>query len=460
VEIENFDANPVWGIVNSADCEDMSNLGSTVLRQLPAAAAVGGAETPLLAAAARVCATRIVLDVAASVTGAYVNTEGKELGREELKAVTDLPRIGDAMDARAHVGGHCHGIWEGMAVAAARLGNAGIDVAKELPALHAYAQNASAWEKVQPSLVLEGTSSIEAWVLPAGEVVRATAAPDAAAFEARATTRRAFIKHARTAAPTLFEHFKLEGLSFYTAQRPAGDADRRDSSFYRGVAHLVSPELYAMNPLFGQLTAVEMRTHTRGVEIGAYLRSAMDRSNTNVALVPTFAGIGRAQWDAVVRPVMAVVQNQMPLNAFARFASPAAFEAAALRNDHVLSPAALATPGNTLTLAATPAAPTDTPTAALCIYTFPWRIAEAGVEAAVHRELAALTASGHLASYALVHDKPLAASDDVLTLQLTLRVPGVAAPLKNALPTMRTSLFDVGTPVWLMGRAPADSILV
>jgi hypothetical protein len=73
----------------------------------------------------------------------------------------------------------------------------------------------------------------------------------------------------------------------------------------------------------------------------------------------------------------------------------------------------------------------------------------------MQRELAALKASGHLASYALVEDKPLGVSDTVLTLQLTLNVMPAPAAAPAVVAAMRTSLLDVSTPVWMMGRAAA-----
>jgi hypothetical protein len=458
-ELESFDAVLVWGLVNSGDCEDMSNLGSTILRRIPAAAAAAtkaGLDLPLLQAAARVCATRIVFDVAASVTGAYVNTEGKELSRDEMKQVTDLPRIGDAMDRRAHVGGHCHGTWEGKVSVAARLTKGGADVAKDLPELHAYCQQAGVWEGRQPTLVLEGTSSIEPWVLPAGEVAQLAGAHDAQAFEARATTRRAFLKHARTAAPALFERFRLEGLSYYTAMPATGDEDRRVSSFYRGLVHLVAPDLYRMNPRYGQVTAVQMTGRTRGIEMGTYLRASATSTDTHdVALIPTFGSISRAQWDTHIRPVMAAVQHQMPLNAFSHFPTPASFNSTMLRNDHVLSSQVLAKLSGSLPLLLSGADLTDTEAvapvgemAALCLYTHPWRVGEAAALATLQRELAGLVASGHVVAHTVVHDHPLRASDKVLCLQLQLRVDTTTKTAVAVSGSMKNSLLDASVPVW------------
>jgi hypothetical protein len=223
----------------------------------------------------------------------------------------------------------------------------------------------------------------------------------------------------------------------------------------------VSPELYALNPLFGQLTAVQLTAHTRGVEMATFLRATADSvmpansgaPASDVGLVPTFAGVGRATWESTIRPVMAAVQNQMPLNAFARFANPDAFRAAALGNDCVLSVGSLTAAARPLDALAVPATPLQaTPmaaepanTAALCLYTFPWRVGDAAARAKLDAELAGLVASGHVAAYTMVEDRPLAASDTVQCLQLALRVP---APGSASPATLGSSLLDASVPVW------------
>lgn len=461
VELESFDATLQYGQSNSGDCEDSGCLAGMALRSVPALAAAGGAATPLLQNAAAVCARRLVLDCAASVTAAYVNTEGAVMTKEEAaKAIADLPMIGDAIDLRATCGGHCHGVWIGRVVVGDMLTRAGHNVAVELPGLLAgFAQTAA--DTRAPVTVLEGTSSVEDWVLPAGEVARALV-PDggtALAFEREAAARRALVKTVRATAPALLEHVKIEGLSFYTG--PLATTERRVSGFYRGLAHGMSAELYALNPLFGQLTFVDPVKQTRGLEISGVLRAPLRPDGAaGVGLRATFAGVGRTPWDTEVRPVMACLQNQMPYaTTLTRFAAPADFDAAMLRTGHVLNDAVMGalahtpTPelgtallrhasglaarqfgnssaggavlGSGLLLGAnaTPAlAPVATATTTLCLYTAPWRLARPGATEAVRTSLAALTASGTILGHAFLHDRPLAASDDVITIVLTLPV--------------------------------------
>ena len=475
-ELESFDVAPVQGLVNSGDCEDMSNMGSTVLRQFPRVATVAPAD-PLVAAAAKIGARRFVMDAAASVTAAFVNTEGKELSTDELKGMKDLPLMGSPEDVRKLAGGHCHGLWPSRATTYAMLGHAlgAAKVDADLPLLAAEAKRAPAWTRALPTLVLEGTSSIEPLVLPPGEVSKEEGE--------RALARRDLVKSLKAASPALLDTFKVEGLSFYSTPQ---DPQRLVSSFYLAVSQLMCPELYAMDPRYGQMGAVDTAAKTRGVPMGTFLRAALSGTDAGrVGLVPSFGReMTRAQWDTDVRPVMALVQNQMALNGFARFATPLrpralAYPAAARVNNHTLDAAALQSfaslapsklagaleqhsrvlatatrlnadmPGKPGTAATTTTITTTTfgalravPAGAvtLCLYTRPWRLAlplkEEGGKAttptptrvaAVEKELAQLKAEGRVLDWQYVHDRPLPHANDVLTLRLVL--PAVAPPL-------------------------------
>lgn len=447
-EMESFDMAPVQGLVNAGDCEDSSNLASTTLRTLRRVAAHASA-SPALKAVGRLCARRMVADAAASVTAAFVNTEGRELTAAEMRTVTDLPLKGSAEDRRNKEGGHCHGLWIGRGAVYAMLvrahGRARVDA--DLPALAREAAAAPAWAAALPTLVLEGTSSVEPWVLPAGEI-----SPE---LGAKAAQRRALAKVLRAGAPgtgrtsgalalpALLDAFRLEGLSFY-ATPPPDVEKRRVSTFYLGLSQLMVPELYAMHPLYGQLGVVDTATHTRGADIGAFLRGTL-RGTGTVGLVPSFYRMGRARWEKEVRPVMAVIQNQQPLGALLRFASPARplalpLAPALLANNHVLSGRAVLALGK---LGAQPArlgslleahaarlgagagadmgAPAAAATLTFCLYTRPWRLGvKPDTAAKLEAELAALRAAGHIARWEYIHDRPLAHADDVLTLCLYL----------------------------------------
>lgn len=354
-EVESLESLPLYGIAGADDCEGSSQMSSHVLRNLPRlATVVSRKEAPLLHAAADVVRLRVVADVVSSVSAAFVDTSGNKLSREETRAIKDLPLIGDDLDTRREVGGHCHGLWLSRPTVAAAIerSSSAAQLKRDLPEL---ACDYSAWEKRLPTHVLEGTASSDPLVLPAGEVAAAImtrSVGEAAMFEGEATARKAFLTSLLTPPTTpgikepnpLLEYTHMEGLSFYTH---AQDPQRRVSSFYMGVSHLLLPELYMMHPLYGQLSVVNPKEMTRGGELGKLLRMPFSKTTPELAFVPTFGRIKRSEWDSVMRPVMASIQNQMPLAANDVFSNTKEAEMASLRVAHVIPPSVLTALGET-----------------------------------------------------------------------------------------------------------------
>ena len=483
VELESFDASPIWNLTGSGDCEDSANLAVTWLGALKAHAAMAtklgmAQEVPMLMHAAEVCARRYVMGAVASVTAAYVNTEGRDLSKEEMRAMSDLPRIGDALDQKSKTGGHMAGIWVSKAVVYDQLvrahpgGAAALD--RELPALAAYVRSAAPWERASPSLMLEGTSSVNPYVLGMGDAtLRALGTRNPQAV-AEAQAQHAWTKGARTLAPTLLDHARVDAGPWYPDAAPA---DRRGSAFYRGLSILACAEAYADNPIHGQWNIVQTSTHTRGAEFGHFLRHGSD-----LGLVPSFGSVGRAAWAEKVAPVMACIQNQMAVGALGRFPrGPQEAELALARQGHTLSDPALLLLGGLAPaqqmraldvhattaqahasemasrLGATPeTGSAAVPCTTLCLYTAAWRLKDAAVTQKILDELDMLKARGYLLAHTPLDDKPLAAGDAVMTLRLTLPVPMPAFPTAAA-PKPLTFALEDGAPLdkwpgWLSSK--------
>jgi hypothetical protein len=231
---------------------------------------------------------------AASVTSAFFSNDGSKMTRATLK---DLPLMGDALDNKSEIAGHAHGVWMSLPLAARMLARGGHPLERDLPALHRMMSTAAAWEFAAPTLVLEGTT-------PAV---------------------RQLYQTVRDGTPTLLNEFRLEGTAFYDAPQAA---ERRVSTFYRGVAFLMSRKLKMMNPVYGVVGVVNARTRERGMDIGTFLRPALHEAN-GVALVSAFAldpSLGREAWDRLVTPLAACIQNQMPLSVYSRFVPATATE--------------------------------------------------------------------------------------------------------------------------------------
>jgi hypothetical protein len=401
-----------------------------------------------------------VFDSIASVSSGYVDTNGADMAREERKKITDLPLIGDSLDKRQKAGGHCPAILIAKAVVVDMIQRAGaFDLKQHAPAL---LKDYAAWEKRGVMYMLEGTASSDGFVLPIGEVARAVmpVGGDALAAEQEGAVRKQFLKSLVAAstpeAPS--------ALSFYTSPQ---DKRRRVSSFYLGMGMLACAELAAIHPMLGTLNVIDARTKTRGAETGRFMRAPFEPNGGNIGLVPTYAQVGHANWKAGVQPVIAAIQNQMPLASTDYFATHAEGELASMRVAHVI-------PTSVVTAAATTTLPLDVAfdrhakgvarrlegqslaavlprmacgdfraleigasaavvhdsssrvaETALCFYLEPHVLATPGAMQKIFAELDAKKASEkpEVTRYAVMRDRPLLGADDLYTLMVFLPLP-------------------------------------
>ncbi len=448
MEVEDFGHGLATGTSNADDCEGDEVTASIALQCMEDACAACGSEaTPLLRAATQVLAQRVMLEAAASVTSRYVDTEGNALTPH--KELQDLPLIGDAMDERSEIGGHCHGVWVTVATAAHWFAQAGVDVAKELPELARLAASAGAWQRgrVGLTLISEGTGSTNPFVLPTGEVF----GPEGARVGQHV---RGTLGQIREQAPTLMDAFKCDGLTYYDVQQPAA---RRISTFYRGVRFVMSAKILRMNPVYGTCALVDMERRQSGVEIGQLLRAASTTSKAQLGLVSAYTGLGRARWEQAISPLAECILNQMPRCVYGRFlpaaAAPAAlgvpvrttFHEAMGRVNHALSDSvvgalsltheatlvqALDRHAHGLALrtaklgAVQPAeAAEDGDVLAVALTSQPWRLNDPAVATKVRAELKALRASGLVLAHDYRRNRPLPQCMDALELRLVIPPP-------------------------------------
>ena len=311
-ECELTDAQPALGLCYSEDCDAVAGTSADTVRNLPTlAAAVSAAEAPYLHAAAAIVNKYYVFTGIASVSGGYVDTNGKDLSDVERRKITDLPIIGDELDKRTKPGGHAIGVLIAKAVVADALARAGDTRGA---ALATGGIQSAAWERRSPIYILEGTASSDGYVLPMGEIGEAVlpSGGDTLKVQEEAATRKAFLKGllAQEATPALVKNSNLEGLGFYATKQ---DPQRRVSNFYLGMALLSSPDLAALDPRLGALALVDVKAQTRGAEMGRFLRMPFEGQQSEVGLVPAYSRVTRAQWDRVLNPVVACILNQMPL---------------------------------------------------------------------------------------------------------------------------------------------------
>lgn len=487
-ETESMDAVGIHGGLLNDDCEGSAQTAVNLLRVMPIMATqVTPQEAPLLHAMVKCLSYYYHFEAVASVTSAYLDTSGKPLSREQQRAMTDLPLIGSEEDRRRQSGGHCHGMSMSKVVVAEALKRGGQGVP---PALADYvARQATAWERRLPTHIIEGTASSESLVLPAEEVAQHVIGNNAerAAFVAEAEARHTFLKglqleqyqQQQSAAATaktgvlrgslldptldsdaeegsaaaappltpLLQHAHPEGQAYYVKRQ---DPNRRVSSFYLGNSHLVSLELSKLDMRYAQLSWVNPLEKTRGAEIGAIMRLPYT-ANPAVALVPTFSNITSKQWQQHVVPVMACIQNQMPLASVDFFPTDESFQQATLRSGCVLPPymaaqgfcadpqftlaqglerfqRAAAKMGAATTMTAPEALSTKKTAAAVpsstrLTFSVPaHNVKEPGAMAAVLEDLDHRKQEGTVLDYVLVADRPLLQGNDIVTIAVTLPV--------------------------------------
>lgn len=323
VGTENWSTTPITGASNAGDCDECGMVIHEVLEALGKFTLGAGADAdadlsayPLLQAVRRVLALMMPCIVQGLVTTAFVDTNGAELAADQIKT---LPKRHSPEFRAQHSGGHFWAMWLGRALVADLLRAAGHAVDEDLPQL---APRPRAFEKALPVLVLEGTGMTDPYLLPIGELgellTRDTAS--AAAMVAAEKARQRQWKTLRTKAPTLYANLKLYAPPTYIAKQ---DVDQSLSPFYRYVTQMQSNTLYQMNPLYGHLKPVHVKRHEHGHYVPDLLRAPFSADRGGLGLRAIYADVGRARWEAVVAPVMAAVQNQLPMSIVGRAHAPA-----------------------------------------------------------------------------------------------------------------------------------------
>ena len=475
---ENWSTTPITGMANACDCDEcgvvpyhvLELLASPQLRDLAATA-----DTPLLRAVVRLMSIMVVFTGQGLVTTGFVNNSGERIAASQVKT---LPLKGTIEFSKQSSSGHYWSMLMSRATARAMLEAAGHDVAHDLPDL---APHPAAYERRVPILLMEGTASSDLFILPAGEyaplIFADAGLAEAYVEEERRRRRQLQMLHER--APTLFGQLKI----YQPAQFVEKQADARQTltPFYRYLTQMQSNMLYQMNPLYGHLKPVQRQARTHGVYIADLLRAAFDDGANGVGLRGIYAGLTREEWDRDIVPVMACLQNQLPMSIVARVSTPAAREVALRQQGHILSTGAVfalrdvpiadmtsaldrhadgmarhgrassstaAAPFSHTAIAATtmhatgdilppftamhahtalPAAAaqsggTVSNTAPIIGYMEPWMLADKTRAAAMNRELDALHATGELEHIAWIRNRKLSHADDQITMRASLKL--------------------------------------
>lgn len=337
---ENWSTAPVTGMANACDCDECGMLihhAFDVVRDFEALVGVGADDTsrgdrvPLLRAMTRVAALFVPFVAQGLVTTAFVDSSGRTLAANEAKVLPlrDTPEF-----AKQKASGHFYFVAMTRAHVAALLQRAGHDVAADMPDLLPAAREPAAWERRFPVLIVEGTATTDMFILPAGEYAPRIFADAAIAktFVDEERARRGQLAALRKGAPTLFDQLKLYQPAAYV-DKPASDAQTL-TPFYRYVSQLQSSLLYRLNPLYGHLKAVHVPSHTHGLYVVDLLRSVFDNGASGAGLRAIYASVGLARWEREVAPVMACLQNQLPISSVARAQTPQAREVAMLQQGH------------------------------------------------------------------------------------------------------------------------------
>jgi hypothetical protein len=333
--LEDFNACPVWGMVLTGDCEDMALLAIMMIMAL---LAVGRdvdrdqlAKTcPLVHSLLRVLAFYEPVLVHGAVTSAFVNSSGEELKNEAIRGMKALPNVHSPEFRKQKKGGHMWGECDSERNAleqlvlheqGATLPPAAMARLRELREI--------AWLKRFPKIVFEGTAPNESWILGLGEVVHG-GSPHGWHGKRIAAQHKFLSQIVGKHIPELLSIAHFECPSYYWGKPE--DPDSSVSNFYRYVTQLVRPTwVEKYGPAYGTLTPVMTNGRgemTRGVEMGTWLRGALDASNrpgnsksANLDLVgvtPTFGLITNQEWKDIITPVTECVLNQMPLSGLGR----------------------------------------------------------------------------------------------------------------------------------------------
>lgn len=315
VMLDSWDNTLLNGVGNSDDCEGEDNTATSVIRAYAHGRAdlQGQWQSPLLQAIALYLRHTVIYDVGATVTSAYVDTNNNKV---DLRKQRDLPMVGDAMDLKSEVAGHCHGLMEPLTAAVKRLaqGNAAENVVQKVrDASLGHDAAFAARDSQRQMLVLEPTGLIDPYVLPVKET---HSGPQLLKEEAS----RAWMRHLHQRLEErklakqldLSDMFVGEGMPYYVERQ---DPRRRVTPFYNEPVHGCSLELMRHDDSLAQFAFCRKQGNEwrYGCKIGDMLRST-----DNCALVTPFADCA-AEWQAHVRPTVETMQHQLPLMAFGRY---------------------------------------------------------------------------------------------------------------------------------------------
>lgn len=263
----------------------------------------------------------VIYDVGATVTSAYMDENHKRVTQKPA----DLPMVDDARDMASECGGHCHSLVEPLQIAHSRLvrgGGVPHDVLDRIAAVAAPLGDAFLKRDTQRhTLVLEPTSSIDAYILPVKEVYATDPVGQRKALAVRQfykllsqrqQERRDAEGRPLNGVVDIGGMYTAEGLAYYSERQPD---QRRVSSFYNEPVHVLCQELAHFDLALAQMAfCQQVKGHMHyGAKIGDLLRHREKH-----ALVAPFMA-NREEWKRQVRPLVETLQHQMPFMAFGRY---------------------------------------------------------------------------------------------------------------------------------------------
>jgi hypothetical protein len=268
-----------------------------------------------------------VIDVAALVTSAFVDNNNKKIeSRQE-----ELPLIGSDLDKNAQNDGHCFGLMQSQTRCIKQLANA--NAKPELLEAMRVANRVGGTQEQEALfqlrdgqrrvLVLEPTGSIEPRLLSVEESYgREVCHNTDAILQSKKTAEFYFMKHMRSKLKKQEEEwseisdlFMGEGLTHYVEKQVP---ERRVSAFYNTIVHGSSVDLMKRYDVSLSQFAFCKRVNREdryGVRIGELIR---DTPNSRLSLVCPYREYNE-KWHSEVVPMMATIQNQMPIMKFGRY---------------------------------------------------------------------------------------------------------------------------------------------
>lgn len=317
VTLDSWDNTLLNGVGNSDDCEGEDNTCTTIIRAYGHGRVDldGKWQSPLLNAFALYLKHSVIYDVGATVTSAYVDTNNNKV---DLRKQRELPMVGDAMDLKSEVAGHCHALMGSLTDAIKRLEQGNTDPSAVAKVRQASIQDTAFLQRdaQRKMLVLEPTGLTDPYVLPLKE----THTDPLQLRKEQAC--RAFMRHMHqrleqrkeNKQSDLSDMFVGEGMPYYVELQ---DPRRRVTPFYNEPVHGCSQELMRHDDSLSQFAFCSKPAGSPEWRYGCKIADML-RSSDNCALVTPFADCV-AEWQAHVRPLVETMQHQLPLMAFGRY---------------------------------------------------------------------------------------------------------------------------------------------